>query len=61
MEEGGCEPLILHALGCPEKFFGWVKTCISTPKYSIAENGGLVGFSQADAEGCSEEEAWLPH
>ena len=26
----------VFAIGCPEKLFGWVETCISTPQYSIA-------------------------
>lgn len=26
----------VFAIGCPEKLFGWIKTCISIPQYSIA-------------------------
>jgi len=40
---------IIHCLVCfgaPLNFVGWVKTCISTPSFSIALNGSLVGFFQ---------------
>ena len=50
---------VLKAHGCPEKFFGWVKTCISTPKYSIAENGGLVGMLNV-RRGVNREVQFLP-
>jgi hypothetical protein len=38
---------ILHCLicfGAPSKFVGWIKECISSPSYSSALNGTLVGF-----------------
>ena len=34
----------MKAIGRPEKFVAWVKTCISTPKYTLALNRGLVGY-----------------
>jgi hypothetical protein len=40
---------ILHCLGCfgaPSNFIGWIKTCISSPSFSIALNGTLAGFFQ---------------
>jgi hypothetical protein len=36
----------LSCFGAPPKFVGWVKTCISTPSFSIALNGSLVGSMQ---------------
>jgi hypothetical protein len=38
---------ILHCLGCfgaPRKFIAWIRECISSPSYSIALNGSLVGY-----------------
>ncbi|KAE8732369.1 Cysteine desulfurase 1 [Hibiscus syriacus] len=32
------------ALGLPEVFCGWIKACITTPRYSISLNGSLVGY-----------------
>ena len=35
---------ILKALQLPEIFINWIWVCISTPSYSIAYNGELIGF-----------------
>ncbi|XP_039049215.1 uncharacterized protein LOC120190158 [Hibiscus syriacus] len=35
---------ILHALGLPEKFIGWIWNFITNPSYSIVLNGCLVGY-----------------
>ena len=35
---------LLFQLGFPPQFIDWIRTCISTPKYSININGELVGF-----------------
>lgn len=38
---------VLHSLGCfgiPEKFIGWVRECITSPRFSVALNGILVGY-----------------
>ena len=35
---------LMENLGFPSTFIGWVRTCISSPKYSININGELVGF-----------------
>jgi hypothetical protein len=37
----------LHCLGCfgiPENFVSWVLECITSPQFSVAVNGTLVGF-----------------
>jgi hypothetical protein len=34
----------LHCFGAPQRFVGWVRECISSPSYSIALNGSLVGY-----------------
>ncbi|XP_039042840.1 uncharacterized protein LOC120181870 [Hibiscus syriacus] len=36
--------IVLHALGLPEKFIGWILACITNPSYSIVFNGTLVGY-----------------
>ncbi|XP_039006622.1 uncharacterized protein LOC120134212 [Hibiscus syriacus] len=43
--------IILHALGLPEKFVGWIWTFITGPSYSIVLNGSLVGYFKAAAKG----------
>ncbi|XP_062167084.1 uncharacterized protein LOC133873388 [Alnus glutinosa] len=30
--------------GAPRKFIGWIQECISSPSYSVALNGSLVGY-----------------
>jgi hypothetical protein len=38
---------ILHCLACfgfPVKFTNWIRECITSPRFSIAINGTLVGF-----------------
>jgi hypothetical protein len=38
---------ILHSLACfgfPVKFVNWIRECITSPRFSIAINGTLVGF-----------------
>lgn len=35
---------ILKAFQLPERFIEWIRICISSPYYSIAFNGELVGF-----------------
>ncbi|XP_039064930.1 uncharacterized protein LOC120210236 [Hibiscus syriacus] len=34
---------VLEALGLLEVFCGWIKACITTPRFSISLNGSLVG------------------
>ncbi|XP_039032920.1 uncharacterized protein LOC120168183 [Hibiscus syriacus] len=31
-------------MGFPARFCGWIETCVTTPRYSIALNGSLVGY-----------------
>jgi hypothetical protein len=38
---------IIHCLWCfgaPSQYVAWVKECISSPSYSIALKGNLVGY-----------------
>ena len=35
---------LLIKMGFPSRFIDWVRTCISTPRYSLNINGELVGF-----------------
>ncbi|KAG7588718.1 Reverse transcriptase zinc-binding domain [Arabidopsis suecica] len=37
---------ILTAMSLPDVFINWIRVCISSPSYSIAFNGELVGFFQ---------------
>jgi hypothetical protein len=40
---------ILHCLSCfgaPLKYVAWIRECITSPSYSIALNGSLVGYFQ---------------
>ena len=37
---------ILVAMDLPPIFINWIRVCISTPSYSIAFNGELIGFFQ---------------
>ncbi|CAA7016344.1 unnamed protein product [Microthlaspi erraticum] len=37
-------PNILEALHLPQTFINWIKLCITSPHYSVAFNGELVGF-----------------
>jgi len=40
---------ILHCLSCfgaPRQYVAWVRACISSPSFSIALNGSLVGHIQ---------------
>ncbi|KAE8708956.1 hypothetical protein F3Y22_tig00110332pilonHSYRG00622 [Hibiscus syriacus] len=36
--------VVLEAMGLPDKFCGWIKTCVTSPKYSILFNGSLNGI-----------------
>ena len=35
---------ILEAFGLPEVFIIWIRSCVTSPHYSVAFNGELVGF-----------------
>ena len=35
---------VLSIVKFPEQFIGWIKSCITTSKFSISLNGGLVGY-----------------
>ncbi|XP_010523177.1 PREDICTED: uncharacterized protein LOC104801567 [Tarenaya hassleriana] len=35
---------ILRAMNLPTRFVNWIKACVTTPKFSIAINGELVGY-----------------
>lgn len=37
---------VLHAIDLSEKFIGWLKECFTTPSFSIAVNGELIGYFQ---------------
>ncbi|KAG7581859.1 Reverse transcriptase zinc-binding domain [Arabidopsis suecica] len=37
---------VLNAIELPDKFVGWIKECFTTPSFSVAFNGELVGFFQ---------------
>ncbi|KAG7561138.1 Reverse transcriptase zinc-binding domain [Arabidopsis thaliana x Arabidopsis arenosa] len=37
---------ILLAMNLPSIFINWIRVCISTPSYSVAFNGELIGFFQ---------------
>jgi hypothetical protein len=34
----------LHCFGFPKIFLGWIKECITTPKFSMCINGTLAGY-----------------
>ena len=34
----------LHCFGFPVRFIGWIKECITSPRFSLCLNGMLVGF-----------------
>jgi hypothetical protein len=34
----------LHCFGFPKIFLGWIRECITTPKFSVCINGTLVGY-----------------
>jgi hypothetical protein len=36
--------MCLLAVGCHARFVNWVRECITTPQFSIALNGSLVGY-----------------
>uniref|UniRef100_A0A2N9FAP0 Reverse transcriptase domain-containing protein n=1 Tax=Fagus sylvatica TaxID=28930 RepID=A0A2N9FAP0_FAGSY len=38
----------LLAVGCPAQFVTWVRECITTPRFSIALNGSLVGYFKGE-------------
>ncbi|XP_038993423.1 uncharacterized protein LOC120117185 [Hibiscus syriacus] len=52
--------IVLHALGLPEKFIGWVLACITKPSYSIVFNGSLVGYFKG-ARGVRQGEPLSPY
>ena len=35
---------VLQAIKLPEVFIGWIKECFTTPTFSVAFNGELIGF-----------------
>ena len=35
---------LLRALRFPQKFIGWIRECICTPKFSLNINGEMTGF-----------------
>ena len=35
---------VLSVLRVPEQVLKWIKSCITSPKFSISLNGGLVGY-----------------
>ncbi|XP_039066047.1 uncharacterized protein LOC120211619 [Hibiscus syriacus] len=35
---------VLRAMGLPARFCGWIETCVTTLRYSIALNDSLVGY-----------------
>ena len=35
---------VLSAMRFPSTFVAWVKECITTARFSISINGGLIGF-----------------
>ncbi|KAG7539011.1 Reverse transcriptase zinc-binding domain [Arabidopsis suecica] len=37
---------VLNAIELPHQFIGWIKECFTTPSFSIAFNGELIGFFQ---------------
>lgn len=37
---------LLQAQGFPQMFTTWVRECISSPRFSVAINGELAGFSK---------------
>ena len=39
---------MLSVVKFPEQFIGWIKSCITTSKFSISLNGGLVGYFKGD-------------
>lgn len=34
----------MEAMGFPDMFVRWVRACVTTPKFSVILNGGLVGY-----------------
>jgi hypothetical protein len=36
----------LHCFGAPPKYISWIRECITSPSFSIALNGSLVGYFQ---------------
>jgi hypothetical protein len=34
----------LHCFGAPPKYISWIRECITSPSFSIALNGSLVGY-----------------
>ncbi|XP_039033851.1 uncharacterized protein LOC120169819 [Hibiscus syriacus] len=51
---------VLEAMGLPEVFCGWIKACITTPRYSISLNGSLVGFFKG-AKGVRQGDPLSPY
>ncbi|CAL9237368.1 unnamed protein product [Arabidopsis halleri] len=35
---------VLQAIDLPDEFIGWIKECYTTPSFSVAFNGELIGF-----------------
>ncbi|XP_022717684.1 uncharacterized protein LOC111276143 [Durio zibethinus] len=46
--------LVLKILGFSEKYIGWIKSCLITPKYLLFINGGLVRYFEGARESCKE-------
>jgi hypothetical protein len=36
--------LCLVGYGVPDRFIRWIEVCITSPRFSVAVNGNLVGF-----------------
>jgi hypothetical protein len=34
----------LSSVGAPMKYVGWIRECITYPRFSIALNGTLIGY-----------------
>lgn len=53
---------LLHALetfNFPEQFIGWLMSCVTSPKFSVAVNGELARFF-ASREGLGKETPFPP-
>jgi len=37
---------VLQAINLPAEFIGWIKECFTTPSFSVAFNGELIGYLQ---------------
>lgn len=51
---------VLHRMNFPIRFVGWIKDCITSPRYSIKINGVLEGFFPG-AEGLRQGDPMSPY